>query len=167
MKKTLFLDRDGVINQDFGHVHTIDNFVFIDGIFDLCLKFQKQGYDIVIVTNQAGIAKGYYSLDTFLKLNNWLIGYFKTKNIDINDILYCPHSDNDDCDCRKPKAGMFLKYALNNEIDIENSIMIGDKMSDLDAAYEFGIRKLYLLKGKYELQKKVYHYTIINSLKEL
>jgi D-glycero-D-manno-heptose 1,7-bisphosphate phosphatase len=129
--KALFLDRDGVINIDFGHVHRIENFVFIDGIFDLCLAAQQKGYLIIVVTNQAGIGKGLYTEDEFMKLNSWMINQFKIKGVNISKTYYCPHKPEDECNCRKPNPGMILKATEEFNIKPSDSILIGDNISDI------------------------------------
>lgn len=138
--KALFLDRDGVINVDHGHVGKIENFDFIDGIFDLCKKAQHKGYLIIIVTNQAGIAKGYYTEDEFLELTKWMENEFKKKGVLITKTYYCPyHIDakiakyKKDSEDRKPNPGMILKAIEKFNIDPKNSILIGDKESDIEA----------------------------------
>ncbi len=89
--KALFLDRDGVVNIDHGHVGKIEDFDFMEGIFELCQKAQNAGYLIIIVTNQAGIAKGYYTEEQFVTLNNWMKNEFKKKGIYITKTYYCPY----------------------------------------------------------------------------
>jgi D-glycero-D-manno-heptose 1,7-bisphosphate phosphatase len=89
MNKALFLDRDGVINKNFGHVYRIANFKFRKGIFELIKTFQDNNFLIIIVTNQAGIGKRLYSMNDFNILNNWMISRFKTKGIRITDVFFC------------------------------------------------------------------------------
>ena len=91
MTKALFLDRDGIINIDHGYVHKIDNFDFVEGIFELCKVAKKAGYSIFVITNQAGIARGYYSVADFEVLTKWMVGEFKKREIDIQHVYYCPH----------------------------------------------------------------------------
>lgn len=150
--KALFLDRDGVINQDHGHVGKIEDFHFIDGIFELCQKAQKAGYLIIVVTNQAGIAKGYYSEEEFLELTKWMENEFLKKGIKITKTYYCPyHIDaiiekyKQDSYDRKPNPGMLLRAIKEFNIDPEESIMIGDKESDMEAAKSSNVRKCFLL----------------------
>lgn len=143
-KKALFLDRDGVINIDLGHVHKIDNFIFNPEIFKICDEYQKKNYLIFIVTNQAGIAKGFYSLSDFETLSKWMIEKFKEKNIVITKVYYCPHHPDFDknCDCRKPNPGMILKAEKDYNLDLQNSVLYGDKQSDLEAGKRAGIKTL-------------------------
>lgn len=165
--KALFLDRDGIINEDYGYVHKIEDFKFTDFIFDLCKKYQDQGYMIIVVTNQAGIAKGFYSEEDSIKLNHYMVNEFKKKGIIISKTYYCPHRDEDSCNCRKPKPGMFLQAIKEYNIDPIVSIAIGDKMSDLEAANKAGIGKLYYKKTRYDEYDVDFDYVkIIGANKE-
>jgi len=147
MKKALFLDRDGVINIDKNYVHKIDDFEFVDGIFDLCRKKQNDGYLIFVITNQAGIARGFYDEDDFAKLTMWMTEQFEARGIVITKVYFCPHHPDfdGDCDCRKPKPGMILQAAKEFDIDLTGSLLIGDKKSDLDAGRNAGITNLILV----------------------
>ena len=151
--KTIFLDRDGVINKDINYLHKIDDFEFIDGIFDTCLYFQSLGYKIIIITNQSGISRGYYSELDYQNLTQWMLAKFKKENINILDIFHCPHGPGYTCDCRKPKPGMFLKAKAKHNTDMEKSWMIGDKEIDILAANRAGINNTILLKCSYKIDK--------------
>ena len=161
--KALFLDRDGIVNIDFGHVYKIEDFKFTDFIFDLCKKYQSNGYLIFIITNQAGIGKGLYTEKDFLILTEYMLNEFKKQDISITKVYYCPHKPEDDCDCRKPKPGMFLKAIKEFNVDVENSVAIGDKMSDLEAAHLAGIKKLYFKYSKYEVSGVDFSFSIIDE----
>ena len=158
--KAAFLDRDGVINIDYGYVGSIDRFEFKEGIFELLKLLQKKGYKLFIVTNQSGIARGYYSEDDFHNLMKYMIDELKKIDIEITDYKFCPHHPNitGECECRKPKPGMILDLAKQYNIDIKNSIMIGDSLSDIKAAKNAGIKRSYLVKNSlfdiiYKLKK--------------
>lgn len=136
-KKALFLDRDGVINLDVAYPHKPEQIVFVDGIFDLCRKALAKGYIIIVVTNQAGVAKGYFSEEDVKKLHTWMNEQFLKESITITAFYYCPYHKNGtvalykkDSDCRKPRPGMFVRAAQDWDIDIASSLMIGDKNSD-------------------------------------
>jgi len=151
--KTIFLDRDGVINKDINYLHKIDDFEFIDGIFDVCLYFQSLGYKIIIITNQSGISRGYYSHSDYQKVTQWMLDQFKYKNINILDVFHCPHGPDSTCDCRKPKPGMFLKAKDKHNTDMEKSWMIGDKERDIIAANSAGIDNTILIRSSHRIDE--------------
>ncbi|MDQ1772726.1 D-glycero-beta-D-manno-heptose 1,7-bisphosphate 7-phosphatase [Labilibaculum sp. A4] len=154
MKKALFLDRDGVINHEYNYVHKIESFDFIPGIFEFCKFFLNQGYLIVIITNQAGIARGYYTEKEFWKLTKWMLAEFEIKGIEITKAYCCPHHPEftGACNCRKPNPGMLLKASKDFGIDLESSMLVGDKESDLNAGINAGLlkEKCYLFNGSYK-----------------
>lgn len=145
--RALFLDRDGVINIDNGYVFEIDNFIFTKNIFDLTKYYQDRGYIIIVVTNQSGIARGYYSEDQFNDLSMWMIEEFNKHGIRIEKVYHCPHHPDFgfDCDCRKPKPGMILQAMQDFNIDLAESIMIGDKETDLIAGQSSGVGENFLI----------------------
>lgn len=144
--KALFLDRDGVINVEKNYLYKIEDFEFIDGIFELCNYFQNLGYKIFVVTNQSGIARGYYSEDDFLKLTDYMVKEFLKKNIKISKVYFCPHQPDisGSCNCRKPEAGMLLLAQKEFNLDLENSVLVGDKERDVESGLKAGLKKTYL-----------------------
>lgn len=140
MQKALFLDRDGVINVEKNYLYRIEDIVFIDGIFELCRAAIQSGYCLIIVTNQAGIARGYYSESQFHELMDWVRLQFANRNIPIKDIFFCPHHPvhgkgkyKIDCQCRKPHPQMLYQAARKHNLDLKKSIIVGDKVSDIQA----------------------------------
>lgn len=165
--KTIFLDRDGVINKEKQYLYKIDDFQFIDGVFDACRHFISQGFQIIIITNQSGIARGLFKESDFESLNNWMIKEFKENKVKILDVFHCPHSVNENCGCRKPKAGMFFKANRIYKIDLNNSWMIGDKEEDIQAAINAGIKNTILVRSGHpidEINTKALF--IIDSIKQ-
>ena len=151
--KTIFLDRDGVINKEVNYLHKIKDFKFIDGVFNACLHFQNLGYKIIIVTNQAGIARGYYSHEDYSILTNWMINQFELNFVNILDIFYCPHGPNSGCYCRKPQPGMLFEANKVHDIDFKSSWLIGDKEDDIIAANKAGIFNTILVKSGHKIDK--------------
>lgn len=139
--KALFLDRDGVINNEINYLYRIEDFIFIDGIFKLCQNYQKNGYKIFIITNQAGISRGLYNEDDYRKLTVWMINEFSKRGITIKKVYHCPHHPNisGECICRKPNPGMIKQAEMEFNLDLANSILIGDKLSDIEAGKNAGI----------------------------
>lgn len=165
-KPALFLDRDGVINVDVDYLYRIEDFEFIDGIFELCAAYQSRGFLIVVVTNQSGIARGRYSEEDYARLTRWMIDAFAKRGIRIDGVYHCPHHPDvtGPCACRKPEPGMLLQAADELGIDLENSLLVGDKERDILAAHRAGIRKTYL----FDAQARTSEATrIISSLREL
>jgi len=152
--KVIFLDRDGVINQEKNYLYKAEDFIFIDGVFDACRQFQELGFKIIIVTNQSGIGRGYYNTDDFDKLNIWVLNKFKQQGVDILDVFYCPHAPKDDCECRKPKPGMLLSAQKTHNITMQNSWMIGDKENDISAANKAGIKNTILVRSGHKINEK-------------
>lgn len=173
-RKALFLDRDGVINIDYGYVHKIEEFKFIEGIFELTRLASSKDYIICVVTNQAGIARGYYSVSEFKYLNKWMCNEFKTKGVTIDKVYYSPYHPlhgigkyKKNHISRKPLSGMFHQAISEFNIDAEGSISIGDNITDIQASYSAGIGKnLYLGDEDISDKKGVGNYFNINGLKE-
>ncbi|MBV5320287.1 MAG: D-glycero-beta-D-manno-heptose 1,7-bisphosphate 7-phosphatase [Sulfuricurvum sp.] len=147
MNKALFLDRDGVVNVEKNYLHKIEEFELMEGIIDVCRTYQDQGYLILIVTNQSGISRGYYTEEDFAHLSQWMIEYFKTFGITITRIYHCPHHESIDglCECRKPEPGMFLEARKEYDLDMEHSVMIGDNERDIEASLKAGVGMNILL----------------------
>ena len=174
MKKALFLDRDGVINEDYGYVHDIKSFNFIPDIFDLCRVAVTRGYLIIIVTNQAGIGRGLYSEEEFLDLTLKVERIFSDNDVQISKTYYCPHHPEHGlgvyrkiCNCRKPASGMFDLAKQEFGIDMRRSIMIGDKLSDLQAANASGVAGLVLMGRDEANMGAAFSYTTVPSLKDI
>lgn len=142
MNKAIFLDRDGVINIERGkYTFKIKNFHFVDGIFESCKLLQNAGYFLIIITNQGGIAKKIYTLDSLETLHNYMIEEFKKKQVLITEIYCCPHyPDYGKCICRKPGSLMLEKALARFNIDPEQSYFIGDSTRDVLAGNKVGIK---------------------------
>ena len=167
LKRAIFLDRDGVINREMKYLYKIKDFNFIDGIFEACAYLQNLGYKIIIITNQSGICRGYYSEEDYEILTEWMVLKFQSKNINILDIFHCPHGPNSTCDCRKPKPGMLLKAKDLYNINMQNSWLIGDKESDIIAANNAGISNTILVKSGHKINENESNATcILHSISE-
>jgi len=144
--KALFLDRDGTINIDYGYVHEPDRFVFIDGVFDFCRKARERGFSIVVVTNQSGIARGYYTERDFALVTGRMVASFAAEGVEILDVFHCPSLDGPD---RKPEPGLFFKARDKYGIDMPSSVNVGDRERDLEAGRRAGVGKNLLFKGDF------------------
>ena len=147
MNRGLFLDRDGVINEDYGYVHRVKDFRFREGIFHVCRMAQRARMKIIVVTNQAGIGRGYYTHEQYMMLTEFMLTIFSREGVCINQVYCCPY--HEDCGLghykqysydRKPSPGMLVKACSKFNINPFHSIMIGDSPSDMRAAYSIGIR---------------------------
>ena len=146
MKPALFLDRDGVINVDHAYVHRREDFDFMDGIFDLCRAARGLGFHVFVVTNQAGIGRGYYTERDFHVLSDWMRDEFAREGAPIDAVYFSPyhpeHGIGDyrrDSDCRKPGPGMLLQAAREFGVDFARSVLVGDKVSDVRAGQAAGV----------------------------
>lgn len=144
-RKTIFLDRDGVINEEVQYLHKVKDFKFISNVFEACRYFQSLNYEIIIITNQSGISRNYYSEEDYQLLNSWMLLQFKANGVEILDVFHCPHLPNANCSCRKPKPGMLISAKNKYKINMSESWMIGDKASDMEAAVSAKISNTILL----------------------
>ncbi len=136
MTKALFLDRDGTINVDYGYVYEPERFVFIDGVFDFCRTAQDKGYLLIVVTNQSGIERGYFTEADFAAITKYMVDKFAEAGVTITDVFHCPSLEGSD---RKPEPGMFLKAKEKYDIDMTVSLNIGDSARDLEAGRRAGV----------------------------
>ncbi|WP_233828493.1 D-glycero-alpha-D-manno-heptose-1,7-bisphosphate 7-phosphatase [Paraburkholderia sp. ZP32-5] len=175
-RKALFLDRDGVVNVDIGYLHTSDECVFNEDIFGLVRTANHAGYVVVLVTNQAGIGRGYFTVDQFHAFTDWMLDEFRCRHARIDRVYYCPHHPEfglgeyrQACACRKPQSGMFEQARVDFDLDMQGSLMVGDKPSDLQAAARAGVAQRFLLApaGEYDLELSAALGTRIDGLPEL
>ena len=165
--KTIFLDRDGVINHEVGYLHRVEDFCFIDGVFEACFHFQSLDYEIIVVTNQSGISRGYYGEQEFHLLNNWMLTQFNNQGIEILDVFFCPHGPEEGCYCRKPQPGMFLAAKEKHHINMSQSWMIGDKETDIKAANKADVNQTILVKSGHDIDEKISNAKhIVDSVKQ-
>lgn len=150
-EKFIFLDRDGVLIRDFGYNHKKSQLLPLKSTLNFLKVAKTFGYKFVIFSNQSGVGKGLFSNDDLIVFNNEFVSYFRSEGICFFNIYYCVHSDEDNCNCRKPKIGMFHSFLLeyDGDIDLRNSWMIGDKVSDIEFGRECNIKNLILLKSSY------------------
>lgn len=159
--KALFLDRDGVINVDDHYVHKPEDFRFIDGIFELCRKAAANNYKIIVVTNQSGIERGYFSDEAFLTLTRWMTERFANEHAALTKVYYCPSLTGPN---RKPNPGLFLAAQREFRLDMASSVSLGDQERDIEAARRAGVglNVLFSAKTVATLADKIVH-----SLREM
>lgn len=139
MNKAIFLDRDGTINIDHGYLHNPDDLEFIDGVIVALRVFQSAGFKLIIITNQSGIGRNYFSVDEFYNFNNALIDALSSEGVKIEDTMMCPHAPEDNCVCRKPLPYLVELACQRYDIDKSQSFMFGDKKSDVECGERAGV----------------------------
>lgn len=170
MNKAVFLDRDGVVNVEKEYLHKKEDFEFLPTVLETCRKLKDAGFLLVIITNQSGIARGYYTQEDFEKLTVWMKEQFDKAGAPIDGVYCCPHHPDHDenCDCRKPNPGMLLQAAKDLDIDLSQSIIAGDKESDIEAGINAGLAKTFLMKTGHDIDTSNTKSTnILASLQEL
>lgn len=148
VKKALFLDRDGVINEDKGYVSRVEDFTFCAGVFEALRTFEARGYLLVIVTNQSGIGRGYYTQEAYETLTAWMLGELQKNGVTIAKVYHCPHAPEEKCACRKPESGMLEAAIGEFGIDPARSWIVGDKPSDMEAGKNAGLGGYVLIGQK-------------------
>lgn len=161
-KKGLFIDRDGVLNVDYGYVWEIKNFKFVDGFLELALNFQKKNYNIFVITNQSGLSRKIFKLCDYYKFTEYYKENCRSHGLIINDVKCCPHLPEFGCQCRKPRGDMIVHCCAQHGIDPSQSIFFGDKVSDMQSALNAGITTRVLVTDKLTCNEAT---TIIRSLR--
>lgn len=171
--QAVFLDRDGVVNHNYGYVHTRENFEFIEGIFELARHAHSQKYKLIVVTNQAGIGRGYYTEMEFHQLNDWMCQQFSEAGGPIEQVYFSPYHPTaglgqylrDDIS-RKPQPGMILQAEKGLAIDLSRSVLIGDKASDIKAGIAAGVGINLLFSAERPNELDGFNYELIATLRE-
>lgn len=153
-RRAVFLDRDGVINTEVNYLHRVEDFAFVPGTVDALRRLQQAGWALVVVTNQSGIARGYYTEADYQALTAHLRAELAVAGVSLDAVLHCPHLPDAqvpayrlDCDCRKPAPGMILRAVAELGIDPAASVLVGDKRSDLEAGRAAGVGRNVLVRS--------------------
>ncbi|NLB34696.1 MAG: D-glycero-beta-D-manno-heptose 1,7-bisphosphate 7-phosphatase [Elusimicrobia bacterium] len=146
--RAVFVDRDGTINQDHGYVSRIQDFDLISGALEALRMLRKENFLIVVITNQSGIARGYYTERDYFKLNSAMLNLFESEGAFVDRVYHCPHHPGDKCVCRKPSPALGLLAAKELNINLSESYMIGDKASDIEFAANLGVRSVLVETGE-------------------
>lgn len=152
--RAVFIDRDGTLSEEIGYVNHVSRFRLLPRSAEAIKKLNDAGVAAVIITNQAGVARGYFPEERILEVHNRMEELLADGGAKLDGIYYCPHHPSAgeppyraDCDCRKPKPGLLLRAAKELDIDIKNSYMIGDKFSDVELAHNAGCKGILTLTG--------------------
>lgn len=147
MNKAIFLDRDGTINVDKGYIYQKKDFEFLPGAVEALKNFKQAGFVLIIITNQSGIARGYYTEEDFQTLNLWMNTVLKNAGAEVDGVYFCPHLPDAKiskyrmkCNCRKPKTGLFYQAVKDFDIDLSHSCAIGDRLRDCSICEESDCR---------------------------
>lgn len=158
MNKAVFLDRDGTLIIDKGYICKVEDVEFIKGVFAALKELSKCGYKLIVITNQSGIGRGYFSEKETNIINEYIRETFKKNDVHIDGFYFCPHYEgsrikkyNLNCNCRKPKIGLILKAAREHNISVNKSYMIGDKEIDVIAGVNAGMKKCYKVDEEHNL----------------
>jgi D-glycero-D-manno-heptose 1,7-bisphosphate phosphatase len=153
-RRAVFLDRDGTINEEKDYLHRVEDFEFIPGTAEAIRRLKEAGFLVIVVTNQSGVARGYYTLDDVAFLHDHMQRELETFGASVDGIYVCPHHPVEgvgeyrrECDCRKGRPGMLLRAAREHGIDLSRSYMIGDKIADVEAGEVAGCLPLMVLTG--------------------
>ncbi len=159
MKKVIFLDRDGVINKDpggwteYNYVTTWEEFIFLPNSIKALRRLNDAGYDIVVASNQAGISKGYYTRSQLDQINQNMIKKIEENGAKLKKVYYCLHQDSDNCDCRKPKIGLFKQAERELGVKAAGNYFVGDGKMDIEAGKKMNMKTVLVLSGKTDLEK--------------
>ena len=154
MNKAIFLDRDGTINVDKNYLYKIEDSEFIDGVIEGLQILQELGFKLIVITNQSGIARGYYTDKDAHIIFDYMINELKKNGVIIEQVYYCPHIGNE-CDCRKPKLGLFYRAQKDYDIDFSKSYAIGDKLRDLAICEKEDVKGFLLSEDNEEVGPKI------------
>lgn len=148
MRKALFIDRDGTINHDCPYCHDPDDIVIYPDAVNLIRDYRSRGYLIIVVTNQSGLGRKYFTRDELDQFNSALNNELRKLGAEYDFLYYCPHTPEDKCDCRKPRTGMIKKACSDHQIDLKGSVMAGDR-DDIDGeiARTLGIPFIHFPRG--------------------
>lgn len=172
--KALFLDRDGVVNVEKDYLHKIEGVEFVSGIFELVRAAKSNGFKVIVITNQSGIARGYYTEKQFHELMDWMREAFRDQDSDLDGVYYCPYHPEhgigvyrSESELRKPNPGMILKAKADHALDLANSFLVGDRESDIQAGNAAGVGNNFLLTQNPISLMGGYRYTPVTSLFEI
>jgi D-glycero-D-manno-heptose 1,7-bisphosphate phosphatase len=168
----LFLDRDGVVNHEVGYLHRPEDVRWVDGIVPLCRTAMELEYKLVVVTNQSGIARGFYSMAQYEELTAWIRSELLRENVRLDAVYCCPYHPEGlgeyrrEHEDRKPGPGMLLRAVRELGVELAQSVMVGDRCSDVGAANAAGLRQAFLLRGT-EPEACPGKYTMVETLAEV
>ncbi len=148
-KKAVFLDRDNTLIEDEGYIHEPEKVKLLKGVVEGLKLLKDEGFLLIVVSNQSGIGRGYFSVSDFFAVNERLNQILMKEGVQIDDFFFCPHKPEDGCKCRKPSPELLFRAAKKWDIDLSQSYMVGDKTSDVLAGQRAGCKASFLLGEDY------------------
>lgn len=146
-EKAIFLDRDGTLNEEVDFLHEKEKMKLIPGTVEALKILQEKGFLLIVISNQSGVARGYFTMHEVCEVNDYMKECLEKEQVHIQKFYCCPHGPNDDCECRKPRTGLYQQAILDFHIDAAKSYLVGDKVSDIKAAFSLGAGYGLLLSG--------------------
>ena len=169
----VFLDRDGVINEEVGYLNHISRLRLISGVAEALKMLKQAGFKLIVITNQSGVARGYFPFSLVEEVHKEIQRRLRRKGVQLDDFFVCLHGPDDGCNCRKPKPGLVLEAVEKHGISLEKSYVIGDKAVDIELAQNLGIKGILVLTGygrgelEYVIPRKgIKPYFVAKDLKE-
>ncbi|MCX6695744.1 MAG: D-glycero-beta-D-manno-heptose 1,7-bisphosphate 7-phosphatase [Candidatus Altiarchaeota archaeon] len=147
MNKAVFLDRDGTINREIEYLSKVEDFEFLPNVITALMKLSSSPYKIIVVTNQSAIARGFLDIPGLEEIHKHMTGELSKNKVRVDKLYYCPHHPDDDCECRKPKAGMLREAAREFNIDLSKSYMVGDSTRDIQTGINAGCKTILVKTG--------------------
>lgn len=144
VSQAVFLDRDGTIAEDVGYCCSPDDFKLFPGTVKAIRMLNKNDFKVILITNQSGIGRGYFTEETLTRIHDKMMEDFARLKVHVDDIYYCPHHPDDNCDCRKPKPKLVLQAAREHDIDLKRSFVIGDQMKDVELGKAVGCKTILI-----------------------
>ena len=155
MNNAVFIDRDGTINVNVGYLDNPERFKMYPGVTEGIKLLKKNGFKIIVVTNQSGIGRGYFSIKTLEKINQKMKNELSGKGANVDAIYYCPHHPEDNCNCRKPRTGLLEAAIKEFNLDISLSYIIGDRMLDMEAGHKIGCKTVLVPEDRDKIEKEM------------
>lgn len=152
--RAVFFDRDGVINREVNYIDSIDKVEILRGISNAIKLLNDNNFKVIVITNQSGLARGYFNERTLGEIHDFIVKELRKESAQIDAIYHCPHHPDDDCNCRKPRIGLIKKAEKELKIDLKSSFLIGDKVTDIQAGLNAGLKTILVLTGYGEEERK-------------
>ena len=167
MNRCVFLDRDGVLNENKnGYIYRWEDIIIKPHVVPALKEFQKAGYKLIIITNQSGIARGYYTEKQMHQLHKKMLQYFSEHTITIDAVYYCPHGPKDKCECRKPNIGMLVQAAKEQNLYLSKSWFIGDSDTDVTAGRMANVKTIFIGQKETYAPEAILPSYFVSSMKE-